>query len=1080
VIIGVGTDNRLWVRRNVAGWREVPDSGSVLGTAVLPSGTIIAAGTDTNLYTRATLGARWTSVPNASGVIDVAVLPDGTIVGIGSDDNQLRSRKNLDAPWRPEPPSQPVHAVTTLRDGALLGVGLDDLLYTRPDLAESWQPIAHSGGVESVTVLGDGTILGVTSTAPHDLATRRFLHGTWETIAGSGPVRAVSTLPDGSILGVDRDHRLRHLPELISAWTPLGGDQTAMIAVTVLADGSLLGVGADRRLHTREWPTAHRDAGWRPVRGSGGVIGVAALPDGRIVGVGADGQLRVRETLHADWSEARVSRPVIAVAALPGGTLLGVGEDNRLYSRAELGTDWIALPGDPLGLAVKAVTTLTDGSILAVGADGGLYSRTDLCAAWTTVPGDIPLLAVAERPDAISTPIPTDWLLTYTSPDYASDAGDGRPWGDGTAMAARAAHRGLPWDTGCLVTPLVGGAATMDAICDVFEAAIRDAEIQGADGVPPGRRGCVNIAGWLFNPLRDLSSTQPWGGKPWNPGTTVARDRTALGLVLRMMSAGIVVRLMLWRPAMQQWKIPLNANEHWNAAAAIQDHDAAVRSAFNAPTTQFGTVLLDSRKAARTTASIRQKMITARVGDVAAAFCGGVDLAFTRRDFDLTGYETIGVGDWQSGRTAPLDTAGWPKQDPAPLGGYPAYPYTSSGEYEDELPSEVYGAGNRYWHDQHLKLEGPIVATLEQQFAERWIADGKAHVFDRGLFNYYARESNIALVTNKEAVRRGRVAALPAPAPIGPVVGSGSGVSASAGAVVQMWRTVPLRPFLTRGPFLRGEFTIMAGVAKAMARATELITIWDQYFWSTSLVGLLAHQLRVTPTLRVLIVLPPYGSGDPANELSMRKAALQGLWHDLDEEARSRVLVRDAWAPGPDVGIYVHAKAQTYDDALLVAGSADMNRRSFECDVELDCAVLHRPTVSNHLARLYAWAFGAPWTDFAEGWLTRYWRDFSQADAHAKSALVRDPFFAHVVVDPRTPNGVAMPSNGWKRREEMDPTSISGLVDIEGRVCEDAWCPDDPKAPGRLDEITHLLERCHHGDAWPFRVPAGSVPFSGG
>jgi hypothetical protein len=166
----------------------------------------------------------------------------------------------------------------------------------------------------------------------------------------------------------------------------------------------------------------------------------------------------------------------------------------------------------------------------------------------------------------------TKWLLGFTSADPHSVTGDGRPWGDETAMAARAYAGQPPWDTGNSVTPIVGGFAAMKAIRNTFMAALDDAGNQARRGVPPGQRGHVYIADWQFNALRDLSSTNPWGGRQWDPATTVASDETALGLVVRLMSAGIGVRLLLWEPTTAQRKLALTslADEHWSVAAAVR------------------------------------------------------------------------------------------------------------------------------------------------------------------------------------------------------------------------------------------------------------------------------------------------------------------------------------------------------------------------------------------------------------------------------------------------------------------------------------------------------------------------------
>ena len=300
-------------------------------------------------------------------------------------------------------------------------------------------------------------------------------------------------------------------------------------------------------------------------------------------------------------------------------------------------------------------------------------------------------------------------------------------------MAARAAKSELPWDNGSSVTPLIGGFQALGAIRDSLESAIAEAGRLAAKGVPVGQRGHVYIADWLLNALRDLSESNPWGGSPWNPATTVAKDQTALGFLIRMMAAGISVRVLLWEPTtLQRTSMKNLADEHWSIAAAIQDANDKLQSLWKL-SQPIGVVALDLRTAAPLTAALHQKMIVVRVGRVNVGFCGGVDLAFTRRDFGRPPNKITGIGDWQSGNTSPPPAGGWPKQSPAPTGGYPKFPDVNDGRFPEDLPANVYGAGNRRWHDQHLKLEGPIVASLEQQFAERWIIDtnGRVYLFNR-------------------------------------------------------------------------------------------------------------------------------------------------------------------------------------------------------------------------------------------------------------------------------------------------------------------------------------------------------------
>jgi hypothetical protein len=55
----------------------------------------------------------------------------------------------------------------------------------------------------------------------------------------------------------------------------------------------------------------------------------------------------------------------------------------------------------------------------------------------------------------------------------------------------------------------------------------------------------------------------------------------------------------------------------------------------------------------------------------------------------------------------------------------------------------------------------------------------------------------------------------------------------------------------------------------------------------------------------------------------------------------------------------------------------------------------------------------------------------------------------------------------------FEPTSIG--TPVESSTCQFPDCIGDPKAPGRLDEVTFLLERCYKGDDWPSRKASTSL-----
>ncbi|MBC3844655.1 hypothetical protein GXW82_44125 [Streptacidiphilus sp. 4-A2] len=923
MIIGVGTsDKKLISRSDIGYWQKVPDSqlpgnAEFVSVSALPDGMVLGTAADGALYSRATLTSPWRRVPGSGLVTSVTMLVDGTLVGVGLG-NDLWTRNTLTADWKPlHGGAGLVKAIdagqspyTNSYQATLFGISLNNTLCYRTALTDSWSYVQNSDGVIDVAVGPTGSTIGVLT--DNSLGVFIWDFRGWTKLPRSVPVKAVSSRRDGTLVGVGTDNFLyTYMSEFDPGgdewpplgWSPVAGAGDPIVAVTAMPDESLVGVRADNKLCTRTKLTDD----WKPVTGGTGLVkSVTVLPDGTLVGVGLGNDLWTRTRLTDDWKRVTGGTGLVkSVTVLPDGTLVGVGLGNDLWTRTRLTDDWKPVSNSG---GVVGVSALPDGSLAGVRTDNTLCTRTTLSADWQQVPNSDGVSAVAYYPaHRTHSPDPSagKWLLQFTSRDPNASDGDGRPWGDGTAMAARATPGQpgwpLPWDNGCLVTPLIGGFATMNAVRDVLEETITYGNEQADHGVPPGARDThVYIADWLLNGLRDLSETNSWGGQPWNAAATPTKDQTALGLLVRLMAAGITVRVLLWMPTTaQRVTMPNHADEHCSIAAAVQDYNNTLQQRWNL-TQPIGVVALDLRTASPTAAALHQKMIVVRAGDTNVAFCGGVDLAFTRRDFGRPANLETGIGDWQSGDTMPLSEDGWPKQNPPPLGGYPSFPLRSSindGPFPEDLPANVYGQGNRYWHDHHLKLEGPIVTSLEQQFSERWIIDtqGRVYLFDR---NSLIGADNQVQLTSAQSFSdvsgEKRVVPLPAAQPTKP----------AGTAAVQMWRTIPVRPASfgrsVGPPLARGEFTVMAGVANAVVQARELITIWDQYFWSVPLAKLLAERLNTVNGLRLLIVLPPYGTSNPGDELKLRMNAMQTLWHGLSTTARDRVLALNLWKPGPD------------------------------------------------------------------------------------------------------------------------------------------------------------------------------------
>ena len=741
---------------------------------------------------------------------------------------------------------------------------------------------------------------------------------------------------------------------------------------------------------------------------------------------------------------------------------------------------------------------------------------------------------------------PKRWFLNFLPNE------EGRPWGDGTYMAKRMGSH-MPWDENCKVIPLIGGYEAMSAMRESLEAAITQAK--------QGKKGYVYIAGLRLSPLRDLSEDNPWiiQNRPWNESDSAKKDQTVLGFILRLMQAGITVRILLWLPIKASIVAgigPLMSDHIYIAEVVSKECERLSKSDPSAK--DRGIVALDMRVASPITSTHHQKMMVIRVGDVNVAYCGGVDLAFTRRDApdashpytydpnatlddllnrtDSNPSQFLG-GDWQSGKNIPqvIDvqdkTHRWPK---SPDTIYDALKDVAKPLHsEPDLPKDVYGDDHQIWHDQHLQLQGPIVKTLEEQFCERWLDGGNVHEF--GFWGSLHFKNNQVIFSSKTAIKDDDIKRLDEPKDVDPVLG---GLS-----LVQMWRTIPLRMERKRPPFIRGEFTVMAGIANACQAADELIWIFDQYFFSRPLARLLNHQIKNDKKnkLCVILVLPPYADDLPHEEHHARKLALNDLTAGLTlgPGKFERIGVYNLWHPSRiPGGIYCHSKVQLYDRSLFVCGSGNLNRKSFTCDTELDCAVLDEDLVLKHYRRLWrvlfpgvAWPSQINFNDPFGGWGMQFFDAFENAIKAQGTYLIPDPWWnadkqiRPVIIDGKTKAAVdirppRLPANPAEaRKNPIDWTGVAREQDYEEDYMEEArgtlnnpklenediWsfikkdvakvedsllepsslntkiesntCPEssdvtgDPKAPGRLDEIVFLIEKCGHGDKWPWRMP---------
>jgi phosphatidylserine/phosphatidylglycerophosphate/cardiolipin synthase-like enzyme len=217
--------------------------------------------------------------------------------------------------------------------------------------------------------------------------------------------------------------------------------------------------------------------------------------------------------------------------------------------------------------------------------------------------------------------------------------------------------------------------------------------------------------------------------------------------------------------------------------------------------------------------------------------------------------------------------------------------------------------GGLGWHDVATRVEGSVVADVDQHFRARWSA-----------------------VTGED------LGPIETPAP------------RTRGIDIQLVRTVPEKIY----DFLpNGDFRILESYIRALRSAESLIYLENQFLWSPEITEILESKLRNPPSdeFRIVAVLPqrPNNGGDDTRGQVGRLIA-------ADDRSAPRFLATTLRQRSGAVTdrLYVHAKVGIVDDAWLTIGSANLNEHSLFNDSEMNIVTCDSKTAKGK--RLALWA----------------------------------------------------------------------------------------------------------------------------
>ncbi len=237
----------------------------------------------------------------------------------------------------------------------------------------------------------------------------------------------------------------------------------------------------------------------------------------------------------------------------------------------------------------------------------------------------------------------------------------------------------------------------------------------------------------------------------------------------------------------------------------------------------------------------------------------------------------------------------------------------------------------RNWHDAHWRLEGPCVADVATNMAQRW---------------------NASVETGDKNKGKGFADPIRLPPPPPPL---------DDGIDAQVLRTIPKGVYSFAS---RGIFGIAYAYRHAIVRAERFIYLENQYLWSPEITDALCDAIRRghDTGLRVVLVLPAHpnvGKGDTDRHVEqlVQADAGRGAFHAYTLYTSRHEGRGDA---GGRYGqykyrpVYVHAKVGIVDDTWATVGSANLNGRGMVTDSELNISAADG--ASARALRLRLWA----------------------------------------------------------------------------------------------------------------------------